>query len=132
MLNILYLNRRDSISKAADEVIDEINASDDETYKPLKHKSKLKKKNQQDIIKLMKNSISNGNKCYSTKNINFNNLNEAKGIISISNELEFYRKETIKCGIRAGECLYKGQCPFSMGALAPTDLQDIGVNLKVS
>jgi len=89
MFNIIfYLNRRDSISKAADEVIEEINVSDEETYKPLKRKSK--KKNQQDILKLMKNSISNGNKFNSINNINFNNLNEAKGVIfSISNELEF-------------------------------------------
>ena len=35
-------------------------------------------------------------------------MNEAKGvIISISNELDFHQKETIKCAIRAGECLYK-------------------------
>jgi hypothetical protein len=56
----------------------------------------------------MKNTISNGNKCYSANNINFNNLNEAKGVIvSISNELDFHQKETIKCAIKAGECLYK-------------------------
>ncbi len=46
--------------------------------------------------------------CYSTNNIYFNNLNEAKGVIvSISNELEFHQKEIIKCAIKAGECLYK-------------------------
>ena len=42
----------------------------------------------------MKDSILNGNKCYSINNINFNNLNEAKGVIvSISNELEFHQKK---------------------------------------
>ena len=56
----------------------------------------------------MKNSMSNGNKYNSINNINFNNLNEAKGVIVlISNELEFHQKETIKCAIKAGECLYK-------------------------
>ena len=109
MLNIIsHSNRKDSISKAADEVIDYIYASDEEiteeTYKPLKRKTK----STDDVLKLMKNSISIGNNYNSTKNINFNNLNEAKGvIISISNELEFQQKETIKCAIRAGECLYK-------------------------
>jgi hypothetical protein len=113
MLNrIFHLNRKDSISKAVDDIIDEIYASDEEileeTNEPLKRKLKSKKKDQQDILKLMKNSISNGNKCCSTNNINFNNLNEAKGVIvSISNELEFHQKEIIKCAIKAGECLYK-------------------------
>jgi hypothetical protein len=50
----------------------------------------------------MKNSISNENKFNSINNINFNNLNEAKGVIlSISNELEFHQKETLKCAIIA-------------------------------
>ena len=107
MLNIIsYLNRRDSLSIAVDEVINEINASDEETYKPLNRKPKSMKKDQNDILKLMKNSISNGNKS-SSANINFNNLNEAKGVIlSISNELKFHQKETLKCAIQAGECLY--------------------------
>ena len=58
----------------------------------------------------MKNSISIGNKNNSTNNINFENLNEAKGvIISISNELEFHQKQTLKYAIKAGQCLYKIQ-----------------------
>ncbi len=69
--------------------------------------SKLKKNNENDILKLMKNSISIENKSSHT-NINFNNLNEAKGIIiSIKDELEFHQKQTLKCAIKAGECLYK-------------------------
>ena len=84
----------------------------------MKSKTKSKKKDQhcnkvvhrkrEDILKLMKNNISNGNKSYSTNDINFNNLNEAKSVIvSISNELEFQQKETLKCAIRAGEYLHK-------------------------
>jgi hypothetical protein len=109
-----YFNRKDSISEAADEVIDEINASDEEikeeTHEPFKRKSKSKKKNQDDIIKLMRNSISIGNKSKPTNNINFENLVQAKGVIvSISNELEFHQKQTLKYAIQAGECLYKIQ-----------------------
>jgi hypothetical protein len=37
---------------------------------------------------------------------NFKDLNEAKGVIlSISNELEFHQKQTLKCALKAGECL---------------------------
>jgi hypothetical protein len=79
---LFYFNRKDSISKAADEVIDEINASDEEiteeTHKPLKRKLKSKKKNQNDLIKLMKSSISIGNESNPTNNINFENLVQAK------------------------------------------------------
>ncbi len=42
--------------------------------------------------------------------INFENLVQAKGVIvSISNELEFHQKQTLKYAIQAGECLYKIQ-----------------------
>jgi hypothetical protein len=58
---LFYFNRQDAISRAADEVNDEINVSDEETYTPSKRKSKSKKKHQDDRIKLMKNSISRGN-----------------------------------------------------------------------
>jgi hypothetical protein len=45
----------------------------------------------------MKSSISIGNESKPTNNINFENLNEAKGVIvSISNELEFHQKQTLK------------------------------------
>ena len=45
----------------------------------------------------MRKSISIGNKSNPTMNINFENLNEAKGVIaSISNELDFHQKKTIK------------------------------------
>ncbi len=54
----------------------------------------------------MKNSISIGNESNPTNNINFENLNEAKGgIVSISNELEFHQKQTLKHAIKAGKCL---------------------------
>jgi hypothetical protein len=110
LIRVFHLNRKDSISKAADEVIDMIYASDEEitedAYKSLKRKIKSIKKD--DVLKLMKDSISIGNKCNSINNINFKDLNEAKRVIvSISNELEFHQKETIKCAIKAGECLYK-------------------------
>ena len=59
------------------------------------------------IIKLMRNSISIGNESNPTNNINFENLNEAKGVISISNELEFHQRQTLKYAIQAGKCLYK-------------------------
>ena len=58
----------------------------------------------------MKDSISIGNKNNPTKNINFKDLNEAKGVIvSISNELEFHQKQSIKCALKAGQCLIKIQ-----------------------
>ena len=54
----------------------------------------------------MKNSISIENKYSSANNINFKYLNEAKGVIvSISNELEFHQKQTLKCALKAGQCL---------------------------
>ncbi len=103
-----YCIRKDSISIAADKVIDEIYASDEEVHVPPVRKSK--KKNQNDILKLMKNSISIGNKYSSTNNINFKDLNEAKGVIlSISNELDFHQKQTLKCALKAGQCLIKIQ-----------------------
>jgi hypothetical protein len=103
-----YFIRKDSISKRVDEIIDEIYASDEEIYIPPVRKSK--KKNQNDILKLMKNSISIGNKYSSINNINFKDLNEAKGVIvSISNELEFHQKQTLKCALKAGQCLIKIQ-----------------------
>jgi hypothetical protein len=58
----------------------------------------------------MKSSISIGNESKPTNNIYFENLVQAKGIIvSISNELEFHQKQTLKYAIQAGECLYKIQ-----------------------
>ena len=57
------------------EVIDEINASDEEitekARKPLKRNLKSKKKCQDDLIKLMKISISIGNESNPTNSINF-------------------------------------------------------------
>jgi hypothetical protein len=45
----------------------------------------------------MRKSISIGNKSNPTININFENLVQAKGVIvSISNELEFHQKQTLK------------------------------------
>jgi hypothetical protein len=101
-----YCNRKDSISKEVDEIIDEIYATDEEVFISSIRKSKSKKKNQNDILKLMKNSISIGNKFNSTNNINFKDLDEAKGVIvTISNELEFHQKQTLKCALQAGDCL---------------------------
>jgi hypothetical protein len=58
----------------------------------------------------MKSSISIGNESNPTNNINFENLVQAKRVIvSISNELEFHQKQTLKYAIQAGECLYKIQ-----------------------
>lgn len=109
-----YFNRKDSISKVADEVIDELNASDEEiteeAHKPLKRNLKSKKKSQDDLIKLMKSSISIGNESKPINNISFENLVQAKVVIvSICNELEFHQKQTLKYAIQAGECLYKIQ-----------------------
>jgi hypothetical protein len=54
----------------------------------------------------MKSSISIGNESNPANNINFENLVQAKGVIvSISNELEFHQKQTLKYAIQAGECL---------------------------
>ncbi len=70
-------------------VIDEINTSDDEvneqTHKPLKSK----KKDQNHLIKLMKNSISIGNE--SNYRINYFRV-----IVSINNKLDFHQKQTLK------------------------------------
>jgi hypothetical protein len=89
---IFFLYREDSISKAADEVIDEINVSDEEikeqTHESSKRRIKSKKNNQSDLIDLMRKSISIGNKSNPTININFENLNEAKGVI-VSVEVHF-------------------------------------------
>jgi len=109
-----YFYRKDSISEAVDEVIDEINASDEEitekARKPLKRNLKSKKKCEDDLIKLMKSSISIGNESNPANNFNFENFNEAKrAIVSISNELEFHQKQTLKYAIQAGECLYEIQ-----------------------
>ena len=107
---IFYCYKRDSISKAADEVIDEIYASDEEAYFLPIRKSKSKTKNQNDILKLMKDSISIGDKSSSTNNINFKDLDEANGVIvSISSELEFHQKQTLKCALKAGQYLIKIQ-----------------------
>jgi hypothetical protein len=58
----------------------------------------------------MKNSITIGDKNNPTNNINFKDLNEAKVVIvSISNELEFHQKQTLKCALKAGQCLIKIQ-----------------------
>ena len=102
------------MSKAADEVIDEINVSDEEikeqNRKSSKRRIKSKKNNQSDLIDLMRKSIFIGNKSNVTININFENLNEAKGIIvSISNELDFHQKQTIKYVLLAGQSLIKIQ-----------------------
>ncbi len=109
-ISFFYCIRKDSISKEVDEIIDGIYASDEDVYISPIQKSKSKKKNQNDILKLMKNSITNGDKNNPTKNINFKDLNEAKGVIfSISNELEFHQKQTFKCALKAGQCLIKIQ-----------------------
>ena len=113
-MNIFFIYREDSISKAADEVIDEINVSDEEikeqTHESSKRKITSKKNNQSDLIDLMRKSISIGNKSNPTININFENLNEAKGVIvSISNELDFHQKKTIKYALLAGQSLIKIQ-----------------------
>ena len=77
---------------------------------PLRQKSKLKKKNQDNMIKLMKNSISIGNESNPINNIDSENLYEAKGVIvSFSNKLGFHQKQTLKYAIQVGECLYKIQ-----------------------
>ena len=79
-----------------------------EARKPLKRNLKSKKKCQNDLIKLMKSSISIGNESNPTNNINFESLVQAKRVIvSISNELEFLQKQILKYAIQAGECLYK-------------------------
>jgi hypothetical protein len=58
----------------------------------------------------MKSSISIGNESKPTNNFYFENLVQAKGfIVSISYELEFHQKQTLKYAIQAGECLYKIQ-----------------------
>ena len=69
----------------------------EQNHKSSKRRIKSKKNNQSDLIDLMRKSISIGNKSNPTMNINFENLNEAKGVIaSISNELDFHQKKTIK------------------------------------
>ncbi len=90
-------------------MIDEINVSDEEikeqTHKPSKQTIRSKKN---DLINLMKSSISIGNKSNPTIDINFENLNEAKGVIvSISSELDFHQKQTIKYALLAGQSLIK-------------------------
>lgn len=49
----------------------------------------------------MKNSISNRNKNNPANNINFKDLNEAKGfIVLISNELEFHQKKHLNVHLK--------------------------------
>ena len=58
----------------------------------------------------MRSSISINNESKLIKPILFENLVQAKGVIvSISNDLEFHQKQTLKYSIQAGECLYEIQ-----------------------
>jgi hypothetical protein len=103
--------REDPLSKAVDEIIDEINPSDEEITNELKspkRKSKPVKDKHKQLIEELKNSLSVGNQ--SIEKHNFKQLNEAKEvIISIRNQLEFHQKQTIKYALLAGQSLIKIQ-----------------------
>ncbi len=101
---IFYFNREDPISKAVDEVIDEINAWDNEqiidepkSNKQSKRKSKSAKDKHKQLIEELKNSLFVGNQSIGTiEKLNFNKLKQAKEvIISIRNEMEFHQNQTI-------------------------------------
>ena len=93
----------DELTTTANEIIDEINENDDEfTYnqkqKPSNRQKKKKgDKNYNQLIEDMKNSLSVGNNSIGSIETNFEDLEQAKGVItSISNELDFHQKQTLK------------------------------------
>jgi hypothetical protein len=105
-----------TVNEIIDEIIDEINENDDEvTYdqkQKLSNGQKKKKgdKNYNQLIEDMKNSLSVGNNSIGSIETNFENLEQAKGVItSISNEIDFHQKQTLKYTLQAGQCLKRIQ-----------------------
>ncbi len=106
----------DELTRTVNEIIGETNETDDEvTYdqkqKPSKRQMEKKgDKNYNQLIEDMKNSLTVGNNSIGSIETNFENLEQAKGVItSISNELDFHQKQTLKYALQAGQCLKRVQ-----------------------
>jgi len=106
----------DELTITINEIIDEINENDDEvTYNQKQKTSNRQKKKKGDkncnqLIEDMKNSLSVGNNSIGSIETNFESLEQAKGVItSISNELDFHQKQTLKYALQAGHCLKRIQ-----------------------
>jgi hypothetical protein len=111
----------DELTITVNEIIDEINENNDEVtfnqkQKPLKRQKKKKvDKNYNQLIEDMNNSLSVGNNSIGSIETNFENLEQAKGVITlISNELDFHQKQTLKYALQAGQCLKRIQELFQM------------------
>jgi hypothetical protein len=75
-----------------------------------------------------------GNNSIGSIETNFENLEQAKGVItSISNELDFHQKQTLKYALQAGQCLKRIQKLCQMEKKKFFDfLKECGIKLNKS